>query len=124
MVFSIFNCDPEIIMECLQQQSSVNFTPKNTMINFFFTKKKIICPTPPKWSFWRYWDRTWDPFWESKIFLFNEFNLVLHFFRVKFTGNYFALEIIIDRLQQQSSVNFTPKKTMINFLFTEKKKLN
>ena len=26
--FSIFDFDPEIIMECLQQQSSVNFTQK------------------------------------------------------------------------------------------------
>ena len=42
LVFSIFDCDPEIIMECLQQQSSVNFTPKNTMINFFFTEKKKL----------------------------------------------------------------------------------
>ena len=41
MIFSIFDCDPEIIMECLQQQSSVNFTQKKTMINFFFTKKKL-----------------------------------------------------------------------------------
>ena len=39
--FSIFDCDPEIIMECLQQQSSVNFTPKKTMINFFSRKKKL-----------------------------------------------------------------------------------
>ena len=29
---------------------------------------EIVCPTPPKWSFWRFWDRTWDPFWKSKIF--------------------------------------------------------
>ena len=27
-------------------------------------------------------------------FFFNEFNLVLHFFGVKFTGNYYAVEII------------------------------
>ena len=91
--FSIFDCDPEIIMECLQQQSSVNFTPKKTMIDLFFTKKKIVCPAPPQWSFWRYWDRTWDPFWESKIFS-NEFTVVLHFFGVKFTGNYYAVGII------------------------------
>ena len=42
LVFSILDCDPEIIMECLQQQSSVNFTPKKTMINFFFTSKKKL----------------------------------------------------------------------------------
>ena len=42
LVFSIFDCDPKIIMECLQQQSSVNFTPKDAMINFFFTKKKKL----------------------------------------------------------------------------------
>ena len=42
LVFSIFDCDPEIIMECLQQKISENFTPKKTMINFFFTKKKKL----------------------------------------------------------------------------------
>ena len=41
LVFSIFDCEPEIIMERLQQQSSVNFIAKKTMINFFFTKKKL-----------------------------------------------------------------------------------
>ena len=40
--FSILDCDPEIIMECLQQQISVNFTPKKTTINFFFTNKKKL----------------------------------------------------------------------------------
>ena len=35
--FLIFDRDPEIITT---EQSSVNFTPKKTMINFFFTKKK------------------------------------------------------------------------------------
>ena len=52
MVFSIFDCDPEIIMERLR------------------------------------------PLLEIENFFFNEFKLVLHFFAVKFTGDYYAVGII------------------------------
>ena len=48
--------------------SPVNFTPKNTMINFFFPQKKKNSVRHPKMVVFRFWDRTWDPFRESKIF--------------------------------------------------------
>ena len=49
--------------------SPVNFTPKNPIVNFFFQKKKKKIPSDiPKWSFSRFWDRTWDPCRESTIF--------------------------------------------------------
>ena len=48
------------------RQSPVNFTPKNTIVNFFSHKKKIR-PTSQMVVF-RFWERTWDPFGGSKIF--------------------------------------------------------
>ena len=94
MVFSIFDCDPEIIMECLQQQSSVNFTPKKTMINFFFTKKKNYLSDTSKMVVLAILRPNLRPLVGIENFFFNEFNLVLHFFGVKFTGNYYVVGII------------------------------
>ena len=48
--------------------SPVNFTPKNTSQLFFSKKKKKHFVRPPKMLVFRFWDRTWDPFRESKIF--------------------------------------------------------
>ena len=47
--------------------SPVNFTPKNTLINFFYHKKKNSV-RHPKMVVFRFSDQTWDPFRESKIF--------------------------------------------------------
>ena len=49
--------------------SPVNFIPKNTMINFFFRKKKKNSVRHPKMVVYRVSDRTWNPFRETKIFL-------------------------------------------------------
>ena len=38
------------------------------MINFFFHKKKKNSVWHPKMVVFRFWDRTWDPFRESKFF--------------------------------------------------------
>ena len=48
--------------------SPVNFIPKNTMVNFFFHKKKKKFVRHPKMVVFRFWDRTWDPFREPKFF--------------------------------------------------------
>ena len=48
--------------------SPVNFTPKNTTVNFFSLKKKKSV-RHPKMVVFRFWDRTWNPFQESKFFL-------------------------------------------------------
>ena len=51
------------------RQSPVNLTPKNTTINFVFNKKKKKNSVwHPKMVVFRFWDRTWGPFRESKIF--------------------------------------------------------
>ena len=49
------------------RKSPVNFTLKNNAINFFIHKKKISV-RHRKLVVFRFWDRTWDPFRESKIF--------------------------------------------------------
>ena len=92
MVFSIFDCDPEMIMGCLQQQSSVNFTPKKIMINFFLRKKKLSVRHLQNDRFGDFEIEPENPF-GNRIFFFNEFKLVLHFLGVKFTGNYYAVGI-------------------------------
>ena len=69
------------------------FHSKKTMINFVFTKKEnylsdtskmvvlaILRPNPTLFGI--------------ENFFFNQFNLVLHFFGVKFTVNYYAVGII------------------------------
>ena len=50
------------------RESAVNFIPKNSTIIFFFHKKKKNSVRHPKMVVYRFWDRTWDPFRESKIF--------------------------------------------------------
>ena len=48
------------------RQSPVNSTPKNTMINFFFQKKKNSV-RHPKMVVFRFWDGTCDSFRQSKF---------------------------------------------------------
>ena len=91
--FSIFDCDPEIIMECLQQQSSVNFTPKKTMINFFFTKKKLSVRHLQNARLGDFETEPETPFGDRKFF-FQRITLVLHFFGVKFIGNNYTVGMI------------------------------
>ena len=52
-------------MIATSRYSPVNFTPKNTIINFFSIKKNSV--RHPKMGVFRFWDRNWDPFRESKF---------------------------------------------------------
>ena len=72
--------------------SSVNFTTKNTMNNFFFHKKKIPSDIP-KWWFSDFETEPETTF-GNRNFFFSKFNLLVYFFGVKFTGNYRAVGII------------------------------
>ena len=69
-VFSNCDCDPEIMLKWLQHHGNLQWIPpqKSLWSTFFSTKKKKIPSDIAKWSFSRFWDRTWDPFRESKIF--------------------------------------------------------
>ena len=67
--FSTFDCDPEIVIEWLQQHDNPRLiSHKKHYDQLFFHEKKKIPSDTSKMSFWRFWDRTWEPFWESKIF--------------------------------------------------------
>ena len=55
--------------------SPVNFTPKKHYDQLFFSQKKKFRPTSLNGRF-PFWDRTCDPFRESKIF-FSKFNLLV-----------------------------------------------
>ena len=70
----------------------VNFTPKNTMIKFFFNKKKNSV-RHPRMVVFRFETEPETPF-GNEIFLFSKFNLLVYFFGVKFSGNYRAVGII------------------------------
>ena len=69
------------------------FHPKKKMINFFFTKKKLSVRHFKNGRFGDFQTEPETPFGDRKFF-FDEFNLVLHFFWVKFTGNYYVAGII------------------------------
>ena len=58
------------------RKSPVNFTPTNTIINFFFQKKKNSA-RHPKMVVFRFYDRTWDTFRGSKFFFFSKFTLLV-----------------------------------------------
>ena len=75
------------------RESPVNFIPKNTMINFFFHKKKKIPSDIPKWSFIDFEIEPETPFGNRKFFL-SKFCLLIYIFGVKFTRNYHIFEII------------------------------
>ena len=67
-VFSTFDCDPEIMLILLQHRGNFQWIlPQKTLWSTFITTKKKILSDIPKWSFSRFWDRT---FQESKIFFF------------------------------------------------------
>ena len=55
--------------------SPVNFTPNKLWWTFFSTKKKNSV-RHPKMVVYRFWDRTWDPFRESKT-IFSKFSLLV-----------------------------------------------
>ena len=79
------------------------FHPKKNMINFFLRTKKSVHHLQ---------NGRFEDF-ETELlgienFFFNEFNLVLHVFEVKFTGYYYAVGII---------PNLKIKKTMKSWFF-------
>ena len=63
-------------MLATSRSSPVNSTLKNTMITFFFHKKKNSV-RHPKMVVYRFWDRTWDRFRKSKIFFSSKFNILV-----------------------------------------------
>ena len=68
-VFWNFDCDTEIMMKWLKHHGNLqSISPRNTLLSsFFFTKKKNSV-RHPKMVVFRFWDRTWGPFRESKFF--------------------------------------------------------
>ena len=75
------------------QRESCFHSKKETMINFFFTKKKLSVRHLQNDRLVDFETEPETPFGNRKFFV-NEFNLVPHFFGVKFTGNYYAVGII------------------------------
>ena len=73
------------------RQSPVNFIPKNTMVNFFSNKKKNFV-RHPKMVVYRFWDRTWEPFRESKIFFSQNLTYSYSFLRWNLIGITMSLE--------------------------------
>ena len=67
--FSKFDYDPEIMLKWLQHHGNLQWIlPQKTLWSTFFsTKKKKFRPTSQNGRF-RFWDRNWDSFRESKIF--------------------------------------------------------
>ena len=68
-VFSNFDCDTEIMLKLLQDHGNLQWiSPQKTLWSPFFSRKKKNSVRHPKMVVYRFWDRTWDPFRESKIF--------------------------------------------------------
>ena len=68
-VFSNFDCDPEILLKWLQHHGHLQWIPpQKTLWSTFFSTKKKNSVRHPKMVVFRFWERTWDPFRESKIF--------------------------------------------------------
>ena len=66
--FSNFDCDPEIMLKCLQPHGHLQWIPlQKTLWSTFFSEKKKNSVRHPKMVVYRFWDRTWDRFRKSKI---------------------------------------------------------
>ena len=67
--FTNFDCDPEIMLKWLQHHDNLLWIPlQKKLWSTFFSRKKKNSVRHPRLVVFRFWDRTWDPFWESKIF--------------------------------------------------------
>ena len=67
--FSNFDCDPEIMLKWLQHHDNLLWIPPQKKLwSTFFSRKKKNSVRHPRLVVFRFWDRNWDPFWESKIF--------------------------------------------------------
>ena len=68
--FSNFDCNPEIMLKRLQFHGTLQWMPpQETLYSTFVSTKKKNFVRHPKMVVYGFWDRTWDPFRESKIFL-------------------------------------------------------
>ena len=76
----------------ISYEFSVNFTPKKTTNTFNFVKKKIS--DIAKMVIFVILGPDLRPLLGIDNFFSIKFNLVLQFFGVKFTGNYYVVEII------------------------------
>ena len=70
-VFSNLDCDPEIILKWFQHHGNLHqISPQKTLWSTFFSRKTRNSVRHPKMVVFRFWDRTWNPFRESKIIFF------------------------------------------------------
>ena len=68
-VFSNFDCDPEIKLKWLQHHGNLQWIlPQKTLWSTFFSRKKKNSVRHPKMVVFRFWNRSWNPFRESKFF--------------------------------------------------------
>ena len=81
---------------------SGKFQAKKHYDQLFFPQKKKIPSDIRKWSFSRFWDRTWDPFPESTIFVSQNLTYSYRFLRRNLPGitmsfeslhNYFGITV-------------------------------
>ena len=130
---------------------SGKFHGKKHYVQLFFPQNKNSAQHP-KIFVCRFWDRTWNPFRESKIFFFQNLTYSYNFLgwnlpeitmSLESLDNYFGITVKSRKNDEKfgfvdvclwcrnnvgiittlwwSPVNFTAKKTMINFFFHKKK---
>ena len=102
-VFSNFDCDPEIMLKWLQHYGDLRYiSPRKTLWSTFFSTKKKNFVRHPKIVIFRFWDRTWDPFRESKICFSQNSTYSYSFFGLNLPGitmslkslhNYFGITV-------------------------------
>ena len=114
-VFSKFDCDPEIMLKWLQHHSNLQWIPpQKTLWSTFFPQKKKNSVRHPKMVVFRFWDRTWDPFRESKFFF-----LKIGITRIVFWGEiYRVLPCRWNHYIIISGSRWKVEKTMKNSVFS------
>ena len=94
-VFSNFDCDPEIMLKWLQHHGNLQWIPpQKTLWSTFFSRKKKNSVRHPKMVVFRFWDRTWDPFRESKIFFSQNLTYSYSFLGWNLPGITMSLELL------------------------------
>ena len=91
--FSNFDCDPEIMLKWLQHHGNLQWIPpQKTLRSTFFSRKKKNSVRHPKLAVFRFWDWTWDPFRESKIFFSRNLTYLYSFIGWNLPGRTRSLE--------------------------------
>ena len=94
---------------------SGKFHAKKHYDQLFFPQKKKISSDIPKWSFSRFWDRTWDPFRESTIFFSQNLTYSYSFLGRNLPG----ITISLDSLHNYSGITVKSRKNNEKFGFSE-----